>query len=104
MDEPREWTARLVLFVPMPIADRPRISSVLHPMDHGRVVKVTRMGQPYSVYVVAVEHPQKAIDILTASVGQDAEFEVLGRASIDLLKSFNLTEGMFKIVHHPGLR
>src|ERR1043166_3862576 len=52
------------------IAARPRISSVLHPMDHGRVVKVSRMGQPPSVYVVAVEHPQKAIDIVAANVGQ----------------------------------
>ena len=85
----------------MAIAANPRISSVLRPMDHGRVVKVSRIGQPPSVYVVAVEQSQKAIDILTANVGQDAELEVLGRASIDLLKSLDLTEGMVKMVHQP---
>ena len=64
---------------------------------HGRVVKVSPIGQPYSIYVVAVEHAQKAIDLVAANVGQDAEFEVLGRASIELLNSLDLTDGMFKV-------
>ena len=85
----------------MAIAARPRISSVFPPMDHGRVVKVSRIGQPHSIYVVAVEHTQEAIDIVAASVGPSAELEVLGRASIELLKSLDLTDGMFKVVHDP---
>ena len=37
-----------------------------------------------------------------ANVGQDADCEVLGRASFNLLQSLDLSEGMFKLAQYRG--
>jgi len=67
-------------------------------MGYGRLVRVTAESpgggdlQP-AVYVVAVEDPAKAIEILRAEVHVNAKIEVLGRVSEELLNALKLAPG-----------
>jgi hypothetical protein len=47
------------------------------------------------VYVVAVEDPPTAVNIVGAEVWAEADIEVLGQASQELLNALKLTPGQF---------
>jgi hypothetical protein len=69
-------------------------------MGYGRLVRVTAKSadggdlQPV-VYVVAVEDPAKAVNIVGAEVQVNANIEALGRASEELLNALKLAPGQF---------
>ena len=67
-------------------------------MGYGRLVRVTTKSpgggdiQPV-VYIVAAEDPAKAVEIVRAQVQVNANIEVLGRASEELLNALELAPG-----------
>jgi hypothetical protein len=66
-------------------------------MQHGRILRVTPWnGAPYATYVVAEEDVARAEAILRTQVGPKARIEPIGRASMKLLLSLELSAGEFK--------
>jgi hypothetical protein len=68
-------------------------------MTYGRLVRASKSGGAKAVaYIVALEDAAAAIAAIQAISAIDDHVEELGRVSVALLKSLNLTPGQYRRV------